>query len=186
MNEHLKPVFEVVLPKLEEANIDYWVYGGISIAAYTGNFVRSDKNKDVDMFVGEGDFEKAKSILSDLCKRNNFKLDSSSQKVGERPKVEVRVNGYEVLSMIPVYQKASVVVFKYSDGDQEYPSQILEKIERNISGYRFFTPQDEFIKKMFINHIKVRPGKKQRKEYKEDAKAILNTGELNALDWIIE
>lgn len=184
MNEHLKIVFEVLLPGLEEAQIDYWVYGGIGVAAHAGSFIR--KNKDVDIFVRNTDFEYARSVLGDLCKQNNFKLKPDSQKDDERPKVEIEIDSIKKFSIIPIYQKDNVVVFKYKDGDQKYPNQILERVERNISGCRFFTSQDKFIKDMFINHIKARPGKKTREKIKKDAKAILSFEEFSALDWIVE
>ena len=184
MNEHLKIVFEVLLPGLEEAQIDYWVYGGIGVAAHVGSFIQ--KNKDVDIFVRDTDFEHAKLILGDLCKQNNFKLKLGSQKDNERPKVEIEIDNVERFSMIPIYQKGNMVVFKYKDGDQKYFDQILERVGRNISGYRFFTSQDEFIKDLFINHIRARPDKRTRKEIKKDAKAILSPEEFSALDWIVE
>ena len=34
MNEHLEVVFKNLLPELEKTGIDYFVYGGVSIAAY--------------------------------------------------------------------------------------------------------------------------------------------------------
>lgn len=173
MNEHLKLVFEIILPKLEETQIDYWVYGGVSIAAYAGKFIRD--NKDVDIFVRDTDFEKAKSILHDLCKQMNFipKLNPPTPKNRERPKLEIKIDdSNESFSMIPIYLKNNMVVFRYKDGDQEYSNRILEKIERKISGYRFFTSKNEFIKDMFIKHIEARPDKKNGYETKTDAKAI--------------
>ena len=144
MNEYLKPVFEILLRSLGKARVDYWVYGGVGIAACAGMFIR--ENKDVDIFVIDGYFERAKAVLNDLCKQNGFKFKPGSQKKGDRPKVEVEIDGIERFSMIPVYQKGEVVVFKYKDGDQEYPNQILERLGRNKSDCVFFTPRDEFIK----------------------------------------
>ena len=188
MNEYLKPIFEFLLTNLEENGIDYWVFGGISIAAYAGEFIRT--NKDVDIFVKNADFENSKLILSDLCKQNNFELIYHPLKeVNERPKVEIKVDGEERFSMIPIYQDNAMVGFKYPDkygGNEGYPNNILERVERNVSGYRFFTPGNEFIKDMFINHIKARPKKKKREEYQKDAKAILSPEELSVLDWVIE
>ena len=184
MNEHLKPIFEVLLPELEKAQFNYWVYGGISIAALGREFIRV--NKDIDIFVRDTDFEKIKSVLDTLCNENNFKLKQYPTRNNERPKIEIKINDIERFSMIPVYQTDDMVTFKYKDGDQEYSNQILERIERNTSGYRFFTPPSEFIKAMFINHIRARPDKKKRKEIKKDAKAILSPEELLSLDWVIE
>jgi len=173
MNEYLKPVFQVLLPKLQKAKIDYWVYGGISIASYAGEFIRD--NKDVDIFVRNINFEQAKSILNDTCNQYDYKLNLSVQI--DRPKIEVNIDGTERFSMIPVYQKDDAVVFIYREGNQEYPNEILEKVKRNISGYIFFTSQNKFIKDMFIEHIKARPDKKSRTDIIKDAETILNHDE---------
>jgi len=175
MNEHLEPIFNLLLPKLEENKIDYWVYGGVSIAAFVGKFIR--ENKDVDVFVKETDFEKARLLLDSLCEQNNLMLKLKGNK---RPKIEIKVNNIERFSLIPIYQKDNIVVFKYGNkygGDQKYPNRILKRVKRNISGYRFFTPQNEFIKEIFINHMKARPDKKDRPEFKTDAEAILTPEE---------
>jgi len=42
MNKHLKPVFEVLLPGLEEAQIDYRVFGGVSMASYSKDNSRNE------------------------------------------------------------------------------------------------------------------------------------------------
>lgn len=175
MNRHLEPIFKLLLPKLEENKIDYWVYGGVSIAAFAGKFIR--ENKDVDVFVKETDFKKAKLLLDSLCEQNNFILNLKSNK---RPKIGIKINNIERFSLIPIYQKNNMVVFQYENeygGDQEYPNQVLKKAERNISGYRFFTPQNEFIKEIFINHMKARLDKKDRPNFKTDAEAILTPEE---------
>jgi hypothetical protein len=184
MNEHLKPVFQVLLPELEKAEIDYWVFGGISIAAYCGKFIRD--NEDVDIFLRDADFKKAESILDSLCKKWNFELIYHPPKSNEKPKIDIKIGKHERFSVVPAYQGNNIVVLKYSDGNEEYSNQILKKVERNISGYRFFTPQDIFIKEMFINHIKTRPDKKKRGKIKNDAKAILSPEELSSLDWHLD
>lgn len=179
-NKKLRPVFEIILPRLEEAQIEYWVFGGVSIAAYARGFIRD--NKDVDIFVKNTDFEKADLILHDLCSQINLKYCFTISE--ERPKLEIKINGIERFSMVPIYQENDKVIFLYENrygGNQEYPNQILKRVERDISGYRFFTPRDEFIKEMFINHIKVRPDKKNRSNIKTDAKAILTPEEYKEL-----
>lgn len=175
MNKHLELVFKILLPELEKNKIDYWVYGGISIAAFVGEFIR--ENRDVDVFIKDSDFEKAGSILQDLCRQNDFKL---SRIENRRPKIEIKINDGGKFSMIPIYQKNNIVTFLYESnygGDEEYPIQILEKVERNIDGYKFFTPQDEFIKDKLINHIIARSDKKKRDYFKKDAKEILTDEE---------
>lgn len=184
MNKLLKPVFEVLLPKLKEFKIDYWVFGGLSIAAYAGRFIRD--NNDVDIFVKDIDFKRAESILDDLCRQNNFKIKSGSQKKDKRPKIEIEIDTIERFSMIPTYQEDGMVVFKYKDGDQKYHNDILKKVERNISGFNFVTPQNKFIKDMFINHIEIRPDKKNREKIKIDAGAILSFDERSRLGFPVD
>ncbi len=181
MNGHLKTIFQIILPKLEKTGIDYWVYGGISIAAFGGKFHR--ENHDVDIFIKNSDFEKAKLILSNLCKENGYNLKPNFENT-DRPKIEIKMDKVERFSMIPVYQEDGVIVFKYSDGDQKYSDKILEKIERHLSGYKFFTPRDNFIKEMFIKHIKARPDKTKREKIIKDAGVILSLEERSAFGFI--
>jgi len=169
MNEDLRPVFEQILPAIEQAGISYWVYGGIGAAACYGDFFRDEGNRDVDIFLIDDDFEGAKLILNKLCQKNGYKLKCYDQK---RPKIEIKIDNQERFSMIPVYKDGNSVLFKYDDGDQKYSNKILEKSERNISGFRFFTPSDEFIKQLFISHIKVRLDKIKRGKIIEDARHI--------------
>lgn len=185
MNEHLKPVFEFFLPALEGAGIDYWVYGGVSIAAYANGFIR--RNKDVDVFVVDNDFNKAKSVLEYLCNKQGFKLkphDSNDPR--SRPKIDIIIDSEERMSVIPVYRKNDLIVFRYRKGGKKYPDHILERIERNISGYKFFTPSNEFIREMFINHMEAEPKKKERCKFKKDAKAILDYDDLAMMGWNID
>jgi len=90
------------------------------------------------------------------------------------------------MSVIPVYKVNNVIEFRYPNGNEQYPHQILEKVERNISGYIFITPPDEYIKNIFINHIKARPDKKMRENFKIDAMAVLNQNELKIMNWQID
>lgn len=176
MNEHLKPVFEILLPVLENSSIDYWVFGGVSIAAYKNEFFR--KNKDVDIFVKEIDFQKTKLLLEKFCSKNIFKtIYSLPKNINDKPKLNILLNK-EIMSVIPVYQKNNKILFKYRDNNEEYSIQILERVKRNINGYKFFTPKDKFIKEMFINHIKSRQDKKIKSYFIEDANVVLTREEF--------
>jgi len=186
MNKHLEPVFKILLAGIEVAAMDYWVYGGIGVAACVGKFIR--RNKDVDIFVNDNDYEIVKSILAGLCNKYNFtQIEHPKSKNNPRPKLDIKIEGRERLSVIPVYQNNDVVLFKYPKGhDESYSDQILTRIKRNVSGFSFFTPPNECIKKLFINHINARPDKKGRLDMIKDAKAILNSEELAILDWVID
>jgi len=60
MNEHLKPIFEAVLPALENGGIPYWV----AIAGVNSNHLRH--NPDVDVFVVSENFDQAIALIADL------------------------------------------------------------------------------------------------------------------------
>lgn len=178
MNNHLDPIFGIILPIIEKNKIDYWVYGGISIAAYAGKFIRN--NRDVDIFIKEADLENTKIILEKACRQNKFEINNH-QKTNNRPKIEIKIDSVERFSVIPIFQQKDFVLFRYKDGDQKYPIDILIKTERNLSGFKFFTSQNRFIKDMFIKHIEVRPDKTKRKKIILDALAILTLEERKNL-----
>lgn len=189
MNDHLKPAFSL-LAELDKACMDYWVYGGISIAAITGKFFR--KNRDIDLFVKDVDFGKAKSFLErECCKHNLVPNYFPPKRATDKPKFELMPKGKQrrgshddLLSLIPVYRKDGNIVFRYPK-PEIYPVQILDRIERRIDDYRFFTPPDQYIKEIFKNHIRARPDKKAHPYYIADAKHILSSKDLAELDWKI-
>src|SRR5829696_1843077 len=106
MNEHLKCVFEIVLPAVEQAGIRYWVYGGVAVAGIKGKFMRP--NPDVDLFVMEHDYEKIVEIISEFESAFGWRpKDDDSEK---RKKRDWFPSGRDedILSVVPVF----------SDGDQ--------------------------------------------------------------------
>ena len=64
MNEHLSPIFKIILPAIEKAEIVYGVFGGIGITAYAGEFFR--ENEDVDIFVLEESYGRTIDIVEKL------------------------------------------------------------------------------------------------------------------------
>jgi hypothetical protein len=179
MNDHLKPVFDLLLPELGKAGVDYWVYGGVSIAAHAGKFIR--ENGDVDVFVKDEDFGKARLLLEDLCSRAGFKKRYYPPTAVGKPKLDIKVNNQKVFSIISVYPQEDYVEFKYTGGNEQYPKEILQRVERNISGLRFFTAPNELIKKMFIKHMQSKRGKINRPNFMSDAEAICRPDELAEL-----
>jgi hypothetical protein len=186
MNEDLKPAFQIILPMLEEAGIECSVYGGVSIAGHAGFFFR--ENDDVDAFVSDDSFEKAKAILEEVSKSHGLLFDPHEAQVEtEKPKVNVHTSrGEELFSIIPVYLDEDSVVFKYKAGAEKYLPGILERVARHISGYRFFTPRSEFIKEIFLNHMNARSSKMKKKKYQLDAKHILTSDELRERGWVLD
>lgn len=177
-NKHLEPVFKILLAGLEKAGIDYWVYGGVSIAACKGEFFR--ENTDVDIFVKVSDFPRTKSLLNSLCNQNKFNLpkEDCSKKTG-RPKLIVKnEKKRKLLEVVPIYLNDNKVEIKSDQGSKIYPIDILERVERNINGYRFFTSQDYYIKKLFLDFLRLRGDKKR---VVVDAFAILDISEVEKL-----
>jgi hypothetical protein len=177
-NEHLAPVFELILPELECAGIGYWVYGGIGVAACAGEFMRN--NGDVDIFIREAGFDRVRALLLNICGRARFEVKYKRLRSNRRPKLEV-IEGREILSVVPVYVKDNMVEFRFSGGTVEYPRQMLRRVERRISNYRFFTPPDEYIARLFKTYLAKRPRVKARDKVRIDAKAILAPGEFQEL-----
>lgn len=173
INKHLEPVFSLLLPELEKSDIQYWVLGGIGVAACVGKFVR--ENKDVDIFVKEEFFEKTKAVLSELCKDIDMKVESHGDQFS-RCKLEIKKNRKEILSVIPIFLEKNVIRFEYPGGDEIYSRKDLKPIERNISEYRFFTPTKGFIVQKFFRHLAARPDKLNRDCVQEDISAILRWG----------
>jgi hypothetical protein len=176
MNKNLEPVFKILLPSLVSAGIDYWAHGGISVAGCAGKFIR--ENRDIDIFVKEADFPKAKYVLESICNQNNYRLvywDTG------RLKLDVKIKKIERLSVIPIFLQNGKAVLKFWKTSEEYPVDVLTKVERNISGFRFLTPPDKYIKQLLKSYLKTRPDKRYKPKLKLDAEAILSRSEINKL-----
>jgi hypothetical protein len=183
MNKHLEPVFSLILPELEQAGIEYWAFGGIGVAALAREFIR--KNNDVDIFVKEKDFEKTKSILYGLCKKyNDFQMMPPMEQ-NPKQKIDISKDKSKIFSVIPVFFKNDLIEFRYPEkygGNEVYSTEILKRVERNISGYRFFTSLNRFIIQKFFKHLAVRPEKLRRLPVRKDVEAILKFGESAGKD----
>lgn len=179
MNEHLQPVLGTLLPELERGGIQYWVYGGVGVAAVVGEFSR--RNTDVDIFVEEPDFVKATSLLENKCREIGF---APNLIVGRRPKFEVKekvTDKDDILSVVPVYRKDGSVTFIFQRRSATYPDEIIDRIRRNIGDYEFFTPPDKWIQELFKTYVRNRPEKKKCGKVLEDAQKILTLEERREL-----
>ena len=184
MNKHLEPVFNVILSGLEKAGIDYWVYAGVAIAGVNGSFFR--KNDDVDIFVKNIDFEKSILILKKLCNNQNnldfkkragedLKKDYYKRPVWEITNIKSKK---EIFSIVPAFVEGNIVKLIFANGVKESSNRILEKVEINISEYRFITPPREYVKEIFIYCFRNRSNWKTRDDIRDDAKIILNSDEF--------
>ena len=180
MNEHLRLIFVSFLPALEKAEIDYWVYGGISVAAYVGRYIR--ENDDVDIFVKEPDFERTISTLELVCRANpgcGLKERKPLECDGyKRRKIDLKVNGAERLSVIPLLPKDNDFVLVFN-GIKRYPKTAIYKVARNIEGYKFTTCSNELTKDLFVYCLPYRIRGKSKDKVKLDAKAVLTPQEFN-------
>jgi len=176
MNEYLKPVFEQILPALEQNNIDYWIYGGVANAAMVGKFYRS--NSDVDIFILGENLEKFDNLMQVMGRINSWKI--CKEFVNSRLKIELFIKKgnkwVERMSIIPAYKKESVVELRFRNGAGNYPLNILIRVNRSIDGFSFFTISDFFLKKLFIEYL----NSKNKYPIKriEDARHILSENEF--------
>jgi hypothetical protein len=142
------------------------------------------KNKDVDIFVRETDFEKSVTILKDLCDKQGHlcfkKRNILKREHYKRPGWEVIdiKSGKEIFSIVPAYVEGNVVKLIFGNGVKDFPDRILEKVERSISGHKFFTPPREDLKKIFLYCFRNRKNWKTRKDIRKDAKVILSPEEF--------
>lgn len=183
MNEHLEPIFKIFLSGLEESGINYWVYGGIAVAALAGRFIRKNGNKDIDIFVKERDMDDARSILESRCYDQDLvwnecqplKMDGFS-----RRKLEVRKNQSrkDMLSIVPVFLENNEATLVFGNGVKKYPLDILERVKREISGNIFYTPPDLYIREIFKNTFQGKRNWSTREEIIEDAKIVLTPEEF--------
>lgn len=181
-NNHLESVFKNYLLELEKSQIDYWVYGGIAVAAYAnkGEYIR--RNDDVDIFVKEEDFSKTKDFLKEICnKQKNTKFEELkplNRDGFSRPELEVRFNKEEILSVVPLYQKDDNFTLVFGNGAKAFSKDILEKVKRDISGNRFFTSPNKYIREIFLNCFRSKKNWKTRSDIRKDAEVILSKEEF--------
>ncbi|MBD3366015.1 hypothetical protein GF360_01585 [candidate division WWE3 bacterium] len=180
-NKHLKVIFETVMPSLENSGIEYWVYGGIALAAVQGHFYRN--NEDVDIFVNECAFENAVEVFKNIEEVTGLgvKTDIRTLKRDgfERPKVELKKGKKELLSIVPMFEVGESYVLVFGNGSKKYNRNLVNRVERRISGYRFITPPNESIKKIFQDCLPSRINSKSKIKVKQDAQNILSTEEFN-------
>jgi len=148
MNEHLKPVFVQIIPAIENAGIKYWVYGGIAFAAMTEQFYR--KNDDVDIFVLENEFDNLYKLLN-----SKWTVERSDNRLG-RPKIKVIIGDKKRLEAIPVVKTDEGVEFYFHEGPKMFSMDILKKVVRFIGGFRFVSPENNFLKELFISYLENR------------------------------
>ena len=175
MNEHLKPIFETVLPVIESGGIPYWIYGGVAIAGINGDYVRY--NLDVDTFVTSDDYDKTINLITLYETGLNWEHRDAKPQRGRR-KREWRIVGSnrDILSVIEVYPVGKSVRFIF--GTDFIPQNPLSTERRTIGDYSFVTPSKEFMKELLMS--KVNSGSLNRdriRKLKIDAKVVMTEDE---------
>jgi len=185
MNEHLKPVFSLLLPRLEKAGIDYWVYGGVAIAGIKGYFYRC--NKDIDIFVLNKNYKKANDIIKETSDKNLW-IFKPAKLLGTRPKNELFIDGKERLSIVPIYETDSEVKFIFEKRPKIFSGILLKSVIRYIGKYKFITPSEDLLKELlrfylesFFKSERKRNDKKLWEKRKLDAEKLLGNKETKKL-----
>lgn len=163
MNEHLLPVFEIILPELEKSGIDCWVIGGVAIAGIKGGFLRT--NSDVDLIVKNEDLNSSKAIVEKICSRHPDWRIAENLGIKERPKIEVHINGNKIFSMKPVFIEGDKVKFIFPNGGSiVFHLDVLALERRKIDKFSFNTSRDRYIKDLFYNHYNLLLNRHKGKE----------------------
>ncbi|MFA7286732.1 MAG: hypothetical protein WC052_03685 [Patescibacteria group bacterium] len=180
MNEHLRPIFETVLPAIEAADIEYWVFGGIAIAGLEGRFVR--KNNDVDIVVYR---EKYRGAL-DAIEASRDKTWTYKDTNFARPKREFFVpdRKEDILSIMPIYRNGATVTIQFQKSKKNFPTDTWGYQKRVIGSYSFFTPTQNALNELFIENLRYlakrwAKGDKLdlKPKYEEDGRIILTPKE---------
>ncbi len=185
MNEHLAPIFRVVIPELNCSGSNYWVYGGVAIAGIKGEFLRP--NRDIDLFVMEDDYQKISETIAGLESELGWKhVDDDAEKRKKRDWFAADQND-DVLSLVPVFSAGNQIRFVFGRGS--YTSQnVLSSEIRTIGGFSFVTPSRALIKELFLR--KAHSGShlldSRIRKMKTDATVIMSGEEYQKFCTLIE
>lgn len=179
MNEHLDPIFKIVLPALERAGFGYWVFGGVAIAGINGGFVRT--NPDADVFVLDNDYDQTIRVVSNLEKLLGWDSRDAHLQRG-RPKRDWFIEGTkeDVFSIVPCYPSGDRVRLVF--GSDLVPISPLTSERRTIVNHSFITPGKDFMKELLWAKVNSGSLSKQRvKKLKVDGKVVLSDSEYEML-----
>ncbi|MFZ2663752.1 MAG: hypothetical protein WAX66_00055 [Patescibacteria group bacterium] len=176
-NEHLKPVFNEIIPAITSLGIKYWVYGGVAIAGIKGKFDR--KNADVDIFVQEKDFETVSRIVSEYANKREGIIPVPTIENG-RPKIELKPKGsrFDWFSAVPVYEVGDKIEFRFKEKSKLMDMDVLKEVERKVNNYTFITPSDYHIKELFKHYLKT---KRLMEKNKIDSENFLDASDLQEI-----
>jgi hypothetical protein len=153
MNEHLNPIFEILLPAIENANYQYWVFGGVAIAGIKGRFIRD--NEDVDIFVLDENYLPTRDIVTSLAEDLSWEW-KDGEEVRGRPKRDFKPPGSSksIFSVMPAYKEGSRVKLIFpASADKYFLESELGRQKRNIGHHTFFTPSQAVIRDLFTHNL---------------------------------
>src|SRR5262245_13829240 len=136
MNDHLTPVFKIVLPALHKARLRYWVYGGVSIAGINGAFLRP--NPDVDLFVIERDYEMIAERIAGLESALGWRHEDDDSEKRKKRDWFVQGKDQDILSVVPVFEAGDQITFVFGR-DSYTPKNVLTSEVRMIDTFSFVT-----------------------------------------------
>lgn len=140
MNEHLRQIFEVIIPAIENADIAYWVYGGVAIAGINGAYLR--ETPDVDIFVMTNDYDKTIRLVTCFEKALNWEHCDAKPQGGRRKRAwHIVGERKDIFSVIEVYPVGERVRFVF--GTDFIPQSPLTAVSHRIGDYLFITPSNE-------------------------------------------
>jgi hypothetical protein len=177
MNEHLKPIFQTILPALEKAGIDYWVWGGIGIAGVKGFFRKEIPNNDVEVIVKDSDWEKTKEICQQVASTLGFRY-SLHQKYHDGFKIDLYGGEKELFSVVPAFITETDIDFRYG---KRFPLDFLDVRWREVEGYKFPSLKDEYLQKLLICYFERNLDKKDSKNWQKhmiDARGFLSEDQI--------
>ncbi|MEK6833620.1 MAG: hypothetical protein AABY32_06260 [Nanoarchaeota archaeon] len=145
MNQHLEPIFKILIPNIEKSGLSYWVYGGVAIAGVKGNFYRV--NADIDIFVLEKDYKKVINNITATSDRNLW-IFKPAKLLNNRPKSELIIENKERLSIVPIYERGNEIEFIFENGPKIFARKLLNPVIRYIGEYKFITPSEDLLKEL--------------------------------------
>jgi hypothetical protein len=184
MNEHLNPIFEIVLPTIEQAGISYWGYGGVATAGINGAYLRT--NPDVDVSVMNDEYDKTIELVARLEKELGWSHKDAKEQRGRRKRDWFVAGRHRaIFSVVAVYpMDGGRVLFKF--GRDFIPNSPLTSEVRRIGNYSFVSPSVDLLKELLIAKSNEPKLLRQRIEnLKIDARVFMPEGEYQEFcDWL--
>lgn len=177
MDEHLKPIFQQILPEFDKRDIQYWVWGGVGIAGAKGRFDR--ENEDVEIIVKDSDWGQSKELLQKKAQRLDFRY-ILHEKYHDKFKVDLYQGRREIFSAVPVFVTDTDIDFRYG---KRFPLDFLDAKSRIVGEYKFPSLKNEYLKELLICWFEKNQGKKGGESWGKhmtDARGFLSEDQIKS------